>query len=84
MRAFLTGDGARYDAVSQRLELSRVFKWYGADFAHPHRMPAWIPASKRSIVAAIEEWLDPELADIAGRAAIGFQSYDWTLACNIR
>ena len=83
MRAFLAGGGARYDAQSERLELSRIFKWYGADFVHPYRMPAWIPASKRSVAAAVEEWLDPDLEGVAERASIGFQPYDWTLVCNI-
>ena len=83
MRAFLVGGGARYDEASQRLELSRIFKWYGADFVRPHSMPSWVPASKRAVATAIKEWLDPDLGDLVDRAGIGFQSYDWTLACNI-
>ena len=83
MRAFLAGGGARYDERSERLDLSRIFKWYGADFVRPHRMPAWIPARKRAVAAAVEEWLDPEIEGVADRAAIGFQSYDWALSCNI-
>jgi hypothetical protein len=83
MRAFLAGGGVHYNEGSQRLELSRIFKWYGADFVRPHRMPSWIPPSKSAVAAAIERWLDPELRDVADRAAIRFQSYDWTLACSI-
>jgi hypothetical protein len=83
MRAFLAGGGARYDEALQRLELSRIFKWYGADFVRPHHMPAWIPASKQAVVAAVEQWLDPGLRKRVGTTAIGFQPYDWTLACSI-
>jgi hypothetical protein len=84
MRAFLAGGAARYDEATQRLELSRIFKWYGADFVRSHRMPAWLPASKRAVATAIQPWLDADLSRVAGTADIGFQSYDWTLVCSIR
>ncbi len=83
MRSFLAGGGATYDEASNRLLLSRVFLWYGADFVRPHRMPTWIPASKRAIGAAISEWLDPELRAKSADASVAFQSYDWGLACSI-
>ncbi len=83
MRAFLAAGAVRYDERSERLELSRILQWYGSDFVYPDRMPALIPARKRAIAAAVEQWLDPEFEGVAGRASIGFQTYDWTLACNI-
>lgn len=83
MRAFLAGGGVRYDERRQRLELSRIFLWYGADFVRPHRMPTWVPVSKRAVAISIEQWLDPDLADLVGSAEISFQSYDWALACSV-
>lgn len=86
MRAFLGGGGVIADRDGGRLHLSRIFLWYGADFVRPHRMPAWIPASKRSIAAAIEPWLSDDVGDwvTTTRPAVGFQPYDWSLACSIR
>lgn len=83
MRRFLKGGGAVYDPASNRLELSRVFLWFGADFVRPHRMPAWLPSSKRAVARAVSGWLDPQVGSAAETAAIGFQSYDWGLACAI-
>jgi hypothetical protein len=83
MRTFLSGGGATYDADSGHLLLSRVFLWYGADFVRPMRMPTWIPAGKRSVGKAVAKWLDPAVAERANGATIGFQSYDWGLACSI-
>lgn len=83
MRSFLAGGGAHYDSASQQLMLSRIFLWYGADFVRPHRMPAWIPATKTAIVDAIGEWLDDEISGESADASVAFQSYDWGLACSI-
>jgi hypothetical protein len=83
MRAFLAGGGAIYEPVTNRLLLSRVLLWYGADFVRPHRMPTWIPVSKRAVGAAINEWLDPDLQAQSVGATVAFQSYDWALACSI-
>jgi hypothetical protein len=83
MRSFLTGGGASYDPDTNRLLLSRVFLWYGADFVRPHRMPTWLPASKRAVATALGEWLDPAVRGRVDTAAVAFQSYDWGLACSI-
>ncbi len=83
MRRFLAGGGAVYIPGADRLELSRIFLWYGADFVRPQQMPAWLPATKRAIARALSGWLSPELREVAETADIGFQSYDWSLACTI-
>jgi hypothetical protein len=83
MRSFLAGGGAAYDPDTGRLLLSRIFMWYGADFARAQRMPTWIPASKRSIGKAVAEWLEPELRAQTEGAGVAYQSYDWGLACSI-
>ena len=77
MRSFLAGGGAFVDG--SKLLLSRIFLWYGADFVRPHRMPSWLPVSKSSLRRALVAWLDPEMIDLP----VGFQSYDWGLACSI-
>jgi hypothetical protein len=83
MRSFLAGGGGVYEESTDRLLLSRVFLWYGADFVRPTRMPTWIPASKRSIGKAVLRWLEPDVRHHVGNAAVAFQSYDWGLSCSI-
>lgn len=78
MKDFLEGGGAVHDG--SRLLLSRIFLWYGADFVRPQRMPALLPVSKKAVRNALVPWLGP-----AGDGEkIGFQPYDWALACSIR
>ena len=60
MRAFVSSGAVRVDRASETVSLSRVFLWYGADFAKPHRMPTWIPARRRDIGRAAVEWVGPE------------------------
>jgi hypothetical protein len=83
MRSFLSGGGATYDATTNRLSLSRIFLWYGADFVRPQRMPTWLPTTKRRVVRAVSRWLDPDTQSVSDAASIVFQSYDWGLACSI-
>ncbi len=83
MRSFLSGGGAAYEPSTNRLLLSRILLWYGADFARPQRMPTWLPVTKRSVVSAISGWLDAELQEASVGASVAFQSYDWGLSCSI-
>ena len=78
MRTFLA-DGAAV-ARNGRVMLSRIFLWYGADFVRPRRMPTLIPASGSKTLQALSPWL-PEEIDRSAR--VGFQPYDWSLACFI-
>ena len=86
MRTFLASGGAIADRQRNRLLLSRIFLWFGADFVRPHRMPTWVPASRRRIHRALQPWLDPELVAwvAASGAKIEFRPYDWSLACTVR
>lgn len=77
MRQFLARGGLMVDG--DRVLLSRVFKWYGADFVWPHRMPVLWPAPKRKVLDAIAPWVDE---DISGMTA-EYQSYDWGLRCSV-
>ncbi len=84
-RSFLAAGGATIDGDT--LLLSRVFLWYGGDFVRPHRMPTFIPATRRRIATALLPWLSDDLLrwlQSSGRPAIGFQPYDWSLACSVR
>jgi hypothetical protein len=69
----------RYDARRGRLELSKIFDWYGEDFTLGHRGIA----SVRGFAARHAELLADAPADrerIRGEAAeVVFLEYDWTL-----
>jgi hypothetical protein len=83
----LLADGAMVaDRPTRRVELSRVFLWYGADFVRPHRMPTFLPAGRSRVLDALRQWMPPELAEwvTTARPAVGFQDYDWGLACAVR
>lgn len=69
----------RWNAAGQRLELSKIFDWYGEDFRLGHRGIQSLPAfaARHADVLADE----PVARDLirSGRAAIAFLDYDWTL-----
>lgn len=79
MRMFLAGGGAIADG-DKGVSLSRVLRWFGSDFARPHRMPTFLPVSKRRTLEAVRQWLPDELSD---SERVEFQSYDWGLGCAI-
>lgn len=74
---FLRAGGAATDG--EKLMLSRIFLWYGSDFVRPHRMPSFLPVTKRAVGRAVGRWLDQDLAGLP----LAFQPYDWGLACAI-
>lgn len=79
MRAFLAGGGGliRGDGT---LVLSRVFLWYGGDFVRPHRMPTFVPASKRRLLASLAPWLPAPVEEVS---SVIFADYDWGLGCAV-
>ena len=79
MSYFVSQGGAVADG-DDALKLSRVFLWFGADFVRPQRMPTFLPASKKALLSALEEWL-PD--DLSGRTRVSFQSYHWGLRCSV-
>jgi hypothetical protein len=83
-RTFLGAGGAVADGDT--LRLSRVFLWYGNDFARPAWMPNFLPASRRRIGAALARWLPEDVRRwfSTGPRTIAFQDYDWSLACSVR
>jgi len=79
MSYFVAQGGAIADGDSG-VKLSRVFLWYGSDFVRPQRMPTFWPASKRSVLGALEDWISD---DLSGRTKVSFQPYHWGLRCTV-
>jgi hypothetical protein len=80
MRRFLSDRSRnRYDARSGKLEVSRIFDWYGKDFGKGHK-------GYTSVKQALSRYADL-LADRPGdrarvraqQAEVGFLDYDWSL-----
>jgi hypothetical protein len=86
MRAFLSGGAAAADRERGVLQVSRVFRWYGADFVRPERMPSLLPASRRRVRDALRPWMSPDLRHWvdADDPAVEFLPYDWGLGCAVR
>jgi len=80
MRRFLADASRnRYDAAEGKLLVSRIFDWYGKDFAQGHR-------GFDSLKASFSRYADQLAPDAAGRARIrageyklAFLEYDWRL-----
>ncbi len=85
LAGFLAGGGAAVDPTSNVLSLSRILLWYGSDFSRPHRMPTWVPTTRRRLVESLARWLDPGVTTWVrtSRPRVTFQSYDWSLACAV-
>ena len=83
MRHFLAAGAIQ--RIAGVIRLSRVFRWYGGDLVHPHRMPTLLPVSRRRVLAALRPWLTPEVLAGIDREdpRIEFQGYDWSLGCAV-
>lgn len=86
MRNFLVAGGWVTDRDERTVHLSRVFLWFGGDFARPWRMPTFFLARRKTVLTALTQWLDSETAGWINRNRPGvrFQDYDWGLSCDIR
>lgn len=69
----------RYDTASGRLQVSKIFDWFGEDFRLGHRGIISLPV----FLARYADMLADAPADRervrAGKAEIGFLDYDWKL-----
>lgn len=83
---FLAAGALQTDSSRAVVYLSRVFLWFGADFVRPHRMPAFLPARKSQVLAALTPWIDPSARKWIETVEPGveFQRYDWGLSCEVR
>ena len=69
----------RFDAAAGRLEVSKIFDWYGGDFSLGHRGIASLPAfMARYADSLADSQVDRERVR-GQRAEIGFLPYDWKL-----
>lgn len=86
MRTMLADGALLVDEAAGQVSLSRIFLWYGADFARPHRMPSMLPASRRKVLTALQPWLAADVSEwiAATRPRVEFQTYEWSLACSVR
>lgn len=80
MRDFFS-DGGATAGQNGSVSLSRVLLWFGSDFVRPHRMPTFIPTSRKRILQAVRRWLPSHLQ---GHERVEFQDYDWGLGCAVR
>ncbi len=69
----------RYNAASNALEVSEIFKWYGVDFTSGLK---GIKSRERFFAryaAQLSDKPDQQKAIVEGKAAIAYLEYDWTL-----
>lgn len=85
MRAFLAAGAAVVDRGANRLTLSPIFSWFGADFTRPRRMPTLLPANAGDVASALTAWLDPPVADWVQSANpdVRFADYNWLVGCTV-
>ncbi|HET6265330.1 MAG TPA: DUF547 domain-containing protein [Usitatibacter sp.] len=69
----------RYDARAKRLELSRIFDWYGKDFEKGHRGFASVKATAARYADQLADGAQDRAAIRAQHTEIAFLEYDWTL-----
>jgi hypothetical protein len=69
----------RYNAVSNALEVSAIFKWYGADFTGGLKGIASLAQFFAGYAAQLSARPDQQKAIAAGKVAIAYLDYDWNL-----
>jgi len=86
MRRFLADGAATARPERGVLQLSRVIRWYGADFVRPERMPTLLPASRRDVRDALTSWMPADLRrwSASEDPAVELLPYDWGLGCAVR
>lgn len=69
----------RFNAPRGRLELSKIFDWYGEDFRLGHRGIASLPAFAARYAEQLADAPAERERVRAGSVAIAFTDYDWAL-----
>jgi hypothetical protein len=69
----------RFDAARGRLEVSKIFDWYGEDFTLGHRGVASLPAFLARYAATLADASADRERLRAQQAPISFLPYDWKL-----
>jgi hypothetical protein len=85
MTRFMDAGGYLSDRAAGEVRLSRIFLWYGADFARPQSMPSLRPVSRSAVMRSLVKWLAAEEAAWVedARPRILFRPYDWSFACSV-
>jgi hypothetical protein len=80
MRRFL-GDRTRnrYDAATGKLEVSRIFDWYGKDFEKGHRGFTSVPQMLAKYADVLADKPEQRALVRAQKAPVVFLDYDWAL-----
>jgi hypothetical protein len=80
MRRFLSDRTRnRYNPQARRLEVSRIFDWYGKDFEKGHKGYASVRSTLAKYADQLADTPEDRAAVRAGKADIAFLEYDWTL-----
>ncbi|KAJ0780005.1 putative DEP domain, glutaredoxin, Thioredoxin-like superfamily [Helianthus annuus] len=76
-REFLQRDGIQIDLAKRTVHLTRIFKWFSADFGQEKEILKWITgyldASKAGLLS--------HLSSDGGAVHIVYQDYDWSVNC---
>jgi hypothetical protein len=85
MRTMLAGGAMTVDRNAGTVSLSRIFLWFGADFARPDRMPSFVPARRSRVLHALEPWMGADVREWVKQndPKVDFQAYDWGLGCTV-
>ncbi len=80
MRRFMADRSRnRYDPTSRKLEVSRIFDWYGKDFERGHKAFASLPATFARYADQLADKREDREAVRAQNVGIAFLEYDWAL-----
>jgi hypothetical protein len=80
MRRFLSDRSRnRYDPRSGKLEVSKIFDWYGKDFEHGWHGYASVKATLARYADLLADRPDDRARVKAGEADVTFLDYDWSL-----
>ncbi|KAK9076251.1 hypothetical protein SSX86_004584 [Deinandra increscens subsp. villosa] len=76
-REFLQRDGIQVDLAKRTVHLTRIFKWFSADFGQEKEILKWITG----YLDATKAGLLSHLSSDGGAVHIVYQDYDWSINC---
>ena len=80
MRRFLSDHSRnRYNAESRRLEVSKIFDWYGKDFEKGHKGFSSVKATLARYADLLADRPEDRAAVKGEKAEVQFLDYDWAL-----
>ncbi|XP_076885542.1 uncharacterized protein LOC143535096 [Bidens hawaiensis] len=76
-REFLQRDGIQINLAKRTVHLTRIFKWFSADFGSEKEILKWIT----EFLDASKAGLLSHLSSDGGAVHIVYQDYDWSINC---